>query len=151
MPTIIVLNDTSIYHPFPHAHYTFLRLIFFHPTNMYYPVFCLYFTKWHSQNSYVTHFIELHSSHVSRRVNDVWHWRVIFNTVPLCSCPTSICVHLYVSCRVHFSVFVAFVPRHFLFSSYPCLCGFAPVGPCLPFFVFHPCLFIRTTFQQSGT
>lgn len=103
-----------------------------------------------------THFTDLHASHVSHKVDDVCYWWVTSNTVPLCSCPMSICVHLYVSLSCIFFLCIYCLSllylstSSFMCSSHPCLC--VPVfGSLSSLFVFHPCLFIRWTFQQSGT
>lgn len=63
-------------------------------------------------------------------------WWVIFNTVPLCSCPMSIRVHLYVflSCTF-FCVCCVCLPRH-LCAPYTRVSVFLSLGPCLPFLFF---------------
>lgn len=125
-----------------------LRHAFFQPQNV---TFILQFIVYCLENLTATALsiclnmhIDLHARHVSHHVGDVWHWQMIFNTVPLCSCPLSICVHLGVFVMSFFlSVAFVYLCCH-LFVLIPmsvcfCLCALSSL------FVFHPCLFIRWT------
>lgn len=69
-----------------------------------------------------THFISLHASHASHKTDDVWYGWVIFNTVTLCSCPMSICVHLvFLSCTFSRVCCFCVSTLSFMYHLYPCL------------------------------
>lgn len=80
------------------------------------------------------------------------------NTVPLCSCPMSVCLSvcffMYLCVCLHFSTSVALMClRHHSRARCTSVSVLPSLDPCLPhffFFWFHPCVFIRWTLQQPS-
>lgn len=81
------------------------------------------------------------------------------NTVPLCSCPMSVCLSVCVLLYVSLCLFTFFhvcclnvSASSFTCSLYFCFCApvFGSLSSPFFFFWFHPCVFIRWTLQQPS-